>query len=161
MISSISTEEAAKANTQANTNDQGEVDPTMPEGETFAEPPEQEDLSQGNILDSPENIQVLKAMNFDTKQTFSKEELKMLMEKIFIRKGFSPDELGFFQNMIDKMIKEVPEMREIPREEFVSYFDMKVLMSYIEQNKPVEDSDSEREDFTMSQEEATGEKTEM
>ena len=95
----------------------------------------QEDLSQVNILLSPENIDILNSMDFDRKAKFTKEEMKTLLEKVFLRKEFGQDELKFFQKMIDKMLNDIDEQREISREEVVNYFDMKNMMKYMEQKK--------------------------
>ena len=156
MISSIYTEEVSSKENSA--NDKANVDPTLPKGEQVVNR-EQEDLSKGNMLDSPENIRLLKSMAFDTKQSFTKEDLKTTLEKVFLKKEFGPEELGYFQNMITKMLHEVPEMKEMLKEEFVSYFAMENLMKFIEQNKAVTAEDSEKPDMVLGENENA--KTEM
>ena len=77
MTSSISTEEV-EANNQTTSSEE------IPEEETITR--EQEDLSQGNILESPENMEIVKKLNFDTKEVLTKEDVKLFFEKVFLTK---------------------------------------------------------------------------
>ena len=134
MTSSISTEEV-EANNQTTSSEE------IPEEETITR--EQEDLSQGNILESPENMEIVKKLNFDTKEVLTKEDVKLLFEKVFLRPEFGGDELQFFQKMIDSVINEVPE--EVPNAELKNFFEVPFLMKYIEQNTPSPEDDEEED----------------
>ena len=103
----------------------------------------QEDLSQGNVLESPENIEIFKRLGFDTKESITKDELKTLYEKVFLRREFGQDEIGFFQKMIDKILIEVPE--KIENSAIKNYFEMPFLMTFIteETTGSVEDTDAD------------------
>ncbi len=144
---SISSEEEIKiekSNENENTiENTGEEKTNNPE-EDSEEEEINEDLPEGNLLDSKENSEALKSLNLDQKEFLTKDELKTLYEKTILRSELSPDETSYFQKMIDNIITDLPE--KIEKSQIRNYFEMSFLIEYLKKiSSPILDEDKENE----------------
>lgn len=162
MISSISTEEAAAAaateapaatDAAAHDHKEGEDHDHDHEGHDHDhdhgdedgsdgyddDHPEREGMdgeegeAQGNIFDESGAAE-MKELGFDTKETLTREEMKVLYEKIFLKKEVNdPQEIEFYHKLIEKTLTDIPESVKIA--DVRQYFEVSFLMKHIDKEE--------------------------
>lgn len=92
---------------------------------------ETDDQIQGNLLDE-NGDEIIKSLGFDTKETFSKDEMKKLYENVFFKKDITDEEeKEFYRKIIDNVYSGLPDT--VNASELRNYFDVNYLMKFIEE----------------------------
>lgn len=110
--------------------------------------PAEDEIANGNLLQSPENENVLADLGLKDKDPVTKEEMIKAYEAVLLRKEFQEEELRFFREIIAQISKDLPET--IENKNIRGYFDVQYLMKYVNQGsgEPVtEEIKDEKEDM--------------
>ena len=92
---------------------------------------------KGNLLDEG-GQEIIESLGYNIKESLTKEELKVLFEKLFFRREIDDEEeKNFYTKMIESVSNSLPE--SILMKDLRNYFDVEYLMKFVEEGMTVND----------------------
>lgn len=85
---------------------------------------------------------IIRELGFDKEEFLTHKEMRIIYEKIFFQRELNEKEKIFFENMIQNILKEIPD--KIEKNDIKKYFDIPFLMKFMSEESSLGDTENSK-----------------